>query len=154
MKTTEKTALKKTLILIDEEKLHQIDMKGIYLLLINCRKTQSIQIGKLGVIDFIRGSYLYIGSALNGIARRVSRHLKVKKNNFWHIDYLLSNRHVNIEKVYGLESDKMIECQIAEKIGGSAESIEGFGSSDCRCRSHLFYLGDKKRRWENFLSLT
>jgi Uri superfamily endonuclease len=141
-------------MLIDKGKIDRIDMKGIYFLLINCKRSQSIQIGKLGLIDFTRGFYLYIGSALNGIGRRVSRHLRVKKNNFWHIDYLLSKRYVNIEKVYCLESDKKIECQIAEKLGGAAESIEGFGSSDCRCRSHLFFLGDWKRGWENFLLLT
>jgi Uri superfamily endonuclease len=154
MKTSEKTAVKKALMLIDKGKIDRIDMKGIYFLLINCKRSQSIQIGKLGLIDFTRGFYLYIGSALNGIGRRVSRHLRVKKNNFWHIDYLLSKRYVNIEKVYCLESDKKIECQIAEKLGGAAESIEGFGSSDCRCRSHLFFLGDWKRGWENFLLLT
>jgi Uri superfamily endonuclease len=153
MKTKEKTVEKKDVTSIDKGELDRISMKGIYCLLINCRRPQSIQIGRLGIIYFNRGFYLYIGSALNGIGRRVSRHLRVKKNNFWHIDYLLSNRYVNVEQVYCLESDKKIECQIAEKVGRASEPVGGFGSSDCRCRSHLFFLGDRKRGWESFFDI-
>ena len=126
-------------------------MKGVYCLLINCRKTQSIRIGRLGVIHFPKGFYLYIGSALNGIEKRVSRHLKKRKNKFWHIDYFLSSRNVNIDYVYSLESDKKMECNIAEKVGTVAKSLMGFGSSDCKCRSHLFFVRERKRGWENFL---
>jgi Uri superfamily endonuclease len=151
MEKTKKASEKKALISIDREKIGRVSMKGIYCLLINCRRSQSIEIGKLGIINFEGGFYLYIGSALNGIGRRVSRHLRNEKKKFWHIDYLLSNRNVNIEQVYCIESDKKIECQIAEKVEDAAESIEGFGSSDCRCRSHLFFLGERKVGLENFL---
>ncbi len=150
MKTTKK-AVKKSLILIGREGLERVSMKGAYCLLINCGRSQSIQIGKLGVIDFARGFYMYVGSALNGIGRRLLRHLRNEKNKFWHIDYLLTNRYVNIEQVYYIESDKKIECQIAEKVGTMAESVEGFGSSDCRCRSHLFFVGNRRAEWKNFL---
>ena len=126
-------------------------MKGVYCLLINCRKTQSIRIGRLGVIHFPKGFYLYIGSALNGIEKRVSRHLKKRKNKFWHIDYFLSSRNVNIDYVYSLESNKKMECNIAEKVGTIAKALAGFGSSDCKCRSHLFFVREWKRGWENFL---
>ena len=126
-------------------------MKGVYCLLINCRKTQSIRIGRLGVIHFPKGFYLYIGSALNGIEKRVSRHLKKRKNKFWHIDYFLSSRNVNIDYVYSLESNKKMECNIAEKVGTVAKSLMGFGSSDCKCRSHLFFVRERKRGWKNFL---
>jgi Uri superfamily endonuclease len=150
MKTTKK-AVKKPLISIGREGLERVSMKGAYCLLIKCGRSQSIQIGKLGVIDFTRGYYLYVGSALNGLGRRVSRHLRNEKNKFWHIDYLLTNRYVNIEQVYCIECDKKIECQIAEKVGTMAESVEGFGSSDCRCRGHLFFMGNRKAGWRNFL---
>lgn len=130
---------------------NQVDMKGVYCLLINCRKSQSIRIGKFGIIDFTKGFYLYIGSALNGIEKRVSRHLGRKKNNFWHIDYFLSNRYVNIDCVYCLESNKKMECNIAEKAGTIAKPVMGFGSSDCKCKSHLFFVCDRKRCWGNFL---
>jgi Uri superfamily endonuclease len=146
-----KEAVKNPLILIDRERLDRVSIKGTYCLLINCGRPQSIQIGKLGVIDFTRGFYLYIGSALSGIGRRVSRHLRNEKNKFWHIDYFLMSRHVNIEQIFCIESDKKIECRIAKKVGTIAESVEGFGSSDCRCRSHLFFLGDQEVGWENFL---
>jgi Uri superfamily endonuclease len=115
-------------------------MKGVYCLLINCSKSQKLRIGRLGVIDFTKGFYLYIGSALNGIEKRVSRHLRKRKNKFWHIDYFLSSRYVYIDHVYCLESNKKIECDIAEKVEAIAEPVSGFGSSDCKCRSHLFLL--------------
>jgi Uri superfamily endonuclease len=44
-----------------------------------------------------------------------------------------------------LPSDVDIECSIAVRIRslpGVSEPIPGFGSSDCRCRSHLFLLDD------------
>ena len=151
MKKNRESGSKKALISIDREKSDRIDMKGTYCLLIKCRRSQSIQIGKLGVIDFVKGFYLYVGSALNGIQRRVSRHLKKEKSKFWHIDYFLSKRYVNIDQVYCLESDEKIECHIAEKVGAIAEPVLGFGSSDCRCRSHLFFVCERKEGWENFL---
>ncbi len=126
-------------------------MKGVYCLLINCRKTQLMHIGRLGAIEFEKGFYLYVGSALNGIEKRISRHLKKKKKRFWHIDYFLSNEYVNIDHIYCLESDKKMECNIALRVNSLTKSIKGFGSSDCKCRSHLFFTHDWKKGWENFL---
>lgn len=126
-------------------------MNGAYCLLINCRKTQSIDIGRLGAIEFAKGFYIYVGSALNGIEKRISRHLRKEKRRFWHIDYFLSNRYVNVDSIYCLKSNKKMECNIAVKVNSIAKSINGFGSSDCKCRSHLFFTCDWNRGWENFL---
>ena len=115
-------------------------MKGSYCLLINCKKSQLIKVGRLGTIKFKKGFYLYIGSALNGIERRVSRHLGKRKRNFWHIDYFLSNCYVSIYSLYCINSDKKIECDIAGIIKKIAIPVKGFGSSDCKCESHLFFV--------------
>jgi Uri superfamily endonuclease len=120
-------------------------LKGIYLLYLKLEKTQDIEIGMLGLLRFKEGSYLYIGSARNGIIQRVSRHLKRKKKLFWHIDYFLNSYHASVESVYYVEDKNFSECDIVKKLQkeyfkNSAAAIKGFGSSDCRCISHFFYL--------------
>ena len=120
-------------------------MKGIYLLYLKLNKTQLIKIGKLGLLRFKEGFYLYIGSAKNGIIPRVSRHLKNKKKLFWHIDYFLNSEHSSVVSVYYVENRIFSECDIVKKLKAeylrdSAIKIENFGCSDCRCKSHFFYL--------------
>ena len=55
----------------------------------------------------------------------------------WHIDYLL--QYAEIKNVYYKESIFREECNITKKFAGILISVPGFGSSDCRCKSHLFY---------------
>ncbi len=113
-------------------------MKGSYVLILEMDRDSYIQIGKLGKIYFRKGYYAYVGSAMNGIERRVSRHLSDdKKKLHWHIDYLL--RFANIVDVFYKESNRKEECRIAKEFSKKFTSIYGFGSSDCRCRSHLFF---------------
>jgi len=126
-------------------------VKGVYCLLINCRKQQSIRIGNLGIINFRKGFYLYVGSAQNSIEGRVSRHLRSKKRKFWHIDYFLSNKYVNIDHVYCIAAKKKMECNIAKKVRAAAQPVMKFGSSDCRCGSHLFFVNNQERNLTDFL---
>lgn len=37
------------------------------------------------------------------------------------------------------ETNKRLECQLAQRVGKVFQSFPGFGSSDCRCPSHLFF---------------
>jgi Uri superfamily endonuclease len=107
-----------------------------------------LTIGALGKINFNKGFYLYVGSAMGNygsstLLNRVKRHLldKKEKRIHWHIDYLLADIHSKIFKIYLIPSAESLECTIAQqlsKICGS--SIKRFGSSDCTCSSHLFYL--------------
>ena len=93
-------------------------------------KDTEIRVGKLGVISFEGGNYIYVGSAPT--EKRVARHLRKDKKLHWHIDYFLEN--ANIEKIYIVEGE---ECEFVEKI--KLPFIDGFGSSDCTCPSHLFF---------------
>ena len=93
--------------------------------------------GALGEICFDEGYYAYIGSALNGLNGRINRHLKKGKKLHWHIDYLLES--ATVKSVVTAKTEKRIECELAELFSGEFRRINGFGSSDCRCRSHLFY---------------
>jgi Uri superfamily endonuclease len=114
-------------------------MKGTYCLLIKCHRDIEKSIGKLGIIRFARGYYLYIGSALNNMEKRISRHLLKRKNKFWHIDYLTCDSSIRIEKIYIIEDPVRLECRKAEGFAEAMEAVPGFGSSDCLCRSHLFH---------------
>jgi len=116
-------------------------MKGIYLLFFKIKGNTTARIGKLGKVLLRRGSYVYVGSAQNGIRQRVLRHLGKNKKKHWHIDYLLANKNVKIESVFYRETRKKSdECKTAEKFMKNSRIIKGFGCSDCRCRSHLFRL--------------
>ena len=61
---------------------------GIYLLLIEISSNVGLHVGKLGKQVLEAGYYLYVGSALNGLRSRISRHLQVDKKLHWHIDCL------------------------------------------------------------------
>jgi adenylylsulfate kinase len=115
-------------------------MKGIYVLLISIAKNISVGIGALGGKDFQKGLYVYVGSAQNNLEKRVKRHLKKAKPKFWHIDYLLSSRHVRVVEVFQKEAGKLEECRVAKRFCELATPISGFGSSDCPCKSHLFRI--------------
>ena len=70
-------------------------MKECYCLIINLEKNRKIKIGKkLGKIDFEKGFYVYVGSALNSLESRLNRHLSDEKKLHWHIDYLLKNANI------------------------------------------------------------
>ena len=112
-------------------------MKGSYILVINLKEKKSIQIGKLGKIIFEKGLYIYVGSALNGLEQRINRHLRKNKKKHWHIDYFLE--FANIVDIFYKESQTREECNIAIELDKYLASIPGFGCSDCKCKSHLFF---------------
>jgi Uri superfamily endonuclease len=117
---------------------------GIYHLLIHLSQDASITVGKLGDFHFPAGYYIYTGSALGGLESRVSRHLSSKKRLHWHIDYLL--QHGQVIDVVTHETTERLECQSHQKIlslPNCKTLVKGFGSSDCKCRSHLAYFKEK-----------
>ena len=106
-----------------------------YQLFINVTKEINLKVGKLGKFIFPVGNYVYTGSAKKNIDKRIKRHLSMKKNLHWHIDYLLNNDAVQI---IGTKKSQMTECNLNKKTKGTI-IIDGFGSSDCNlsCKSHL-----------------
>jgi Uri superfamily endonuclease len=129
-------------------------VKGIYVLLIQLGKDTDVTVGKLGTLHFPKGLYAYVGSAQNGIEKRISRHLRNEKRMFWHIDYLLQNPTAKIMKVFTKTGGKAEECTIAKRISENSAAISNFGCSDCRCISHLFsivncdFLHDSMREYK------
>ncbi len=116
-------------------------MKGTYILLIRLPGRHDIRIGRLGELEFEEGYYAYVGSALNGLDARINRHLKKGKKLHWHIDHLL--QHSAICDVYHKPGEKKEECELARVLNENFKSIKYFGSSDCKCDSHLFYSEHK-----------
>jgi Uri superfamily endonuclease len=114
-------------------------MRGVYLLVIYL-KTTTLSIGGLGRRDFKEGYYIYVGSAMNSLEKRIGRHLSKHKKLRWHIDYLLE-RAEKVDVFYK-ETEEKIECRVARELQKKLPSIEKFGSSDCPCDSHLFYSGE------------
>lgn len=118
---------------------------GSYVLVLRLADAVWLTVGKLGVFEFQPGRYLYCGSALGGLRARVGRHLRADKKAHWHIDYLNSSvAGASVEAVWWLEGRSKRECEWATAFGalpGASWPVAGFGSSDCRCDSHLVYLG-------------
>lgn len=112
--------------------------KGSYILLISLDAETRIPVGKLGEFEFLPGFYLYCGSALNGLSQRIDRHVSVNKKLHWHIDYLLLC--ARLDEVWAVFSSQRLECSLAQSIltlPGAMVPVAGFGSSDCKCRTHL-----------------
>ena len=123
-----------------------VGMKGVYCLLMLLAEDASLRVGALGRVSFPKGVYAYVGSAQGGIEQRVRRHLGETKRMRWHIDYFLSvARTVTVVSVP--TDRKSSECAIAKSLLRSPAAqavVRGFGSSDCRCESHLIHFeGDE-----------
>lgn len=109
---------------------------------------KQLTVGKLGTFEFPPGEYLYFGSALNGLEGRIRRHLRRDKQQHWHIDYLTAV--ASVVGVWWATGAERRECSLARAaldLEGAQMLARGFGSSDCRCQSHLAYLaGDPAPR--------
>jgi Uri superfamily endonuclease len=121
-----------------------------YILWIALDKDIQTKIGSLGRINFKKGVYLYVGSAKKNFKPRIERHLVKKKKIFWHIDYLLSSNDAKIKQIW--ITNKIKECNIAQFLYKKGYSfINRFGSSDCNCRSHLFFINKGAREAQSLL---
>ena len=111
--------------------------RGCYMLILYLRTDVKAVIGAMGEICFKRGFYIYVGSAKKNLDARIERHKRKRKKFHWHIDYLAQIAEVEIAIPIRTSGD--LECDLARHICGMAEwTVEGFGSSDCNCTSHLF----------------
>ena len=115
-------------------------MKGSYILLSRLPEEQTITIGRLKAIRFPGGYYAYVGSAMGGFRSRLKHHLRDNKKPHWHIDYLL--KKASLISLILCETTDRSECAIAQALSRQFGSIPGFGSSDCKCPSHLFLDND------------
>lgn len=126
-------------------------MKGCYCLIIDVKTDRTIEIGKrLGSVQFNKGFYVYVGSAMNSLYARINRHLSDDKKLHWHIDYLSKNAEIT-DVICNISSRK-IECDLSKIISLKANGIKGFGCSDCKCESHLYYFKSREEAIECVLN--
>lgn len=126
--------------------------KGAYLLILEINEDKKILVGELGDILFKKGYYVYVGSALNSLSKRVERHKRRTKSFHWHIDYL-TNISKSIKDI-PIITQKKIECSISKKLSNlSSYFIPKFGSSDCSCKSHLYYFKENPLSIKEFIDL-
>ena len=109
---------------------------GAYGVLFELERGVTLATGRLGKIFYPRGWYVYVGSAMGGISGRLKHHLGPHTRIFWHIDYVLPQGTL-IAVVVG-ETDQRVECQLASHLRERFTGFKRFGSSDCRCKGHLF----------------
>jgi endonuclease-3 len=110
---------------------------GVYILKIKLDHPTTLAYGKNHISHFPKGYYYYVGSALNNLEARINRHLSQEKKIHWHIDYLL--KQATIEHIYYKITTEKEECPLAQTLAKKLDSIPNFGSTDCTCKSHLYY---------------
>ena len=115
---------------------------GTYTLILSSSIEKPVSIGKLGILHLNPGFYVYIGSAFGpgGLKARLKHHINPSGRPHWHIDYL--SPILKISKIWHTYDQIRREhhwAQIHAQTKRAIQPLSGFGSSDCRCGSHLFY---------------
>jgi sugar fermentation stimulation protein A len=126
--------------------------EGLYLLVIRLdeRLTLPLPAGYNG--DYPPGFYVYVGSAKKGLAKRIERHKRKRKKLHWHIDHLL--KRARLVEALPIRSAGIEECRLARMVEKVTDrTIPGFGSSDCRCRGHLFMKQHNPLNEKRFIDL-
>jgi Uri superfamily endonuclease len=119
---------------------HLLDSSpGTYALVLALQAPIELQIGCLGRIRFDSPFYLYFGSAFGpgGLKARLKHHLQPVRRAHWHIDYLRQEAEV-LGAWYSSDRARL-ECYWANMALAhrGVSLVPRFGSSDCRCQSHL-----------------
>jgi len=126
--------------------------RGSYLLILNLKRNRKIDVGKLGKVHFRKGFYIYVGSAMANLTKRMERHRHFRKRHHWHIDELRAI--AEFRSVLAIRSSDRLECKIASAMSEIAEwSVPRFGSTDCSCETHLFGMAGDPIQSEDFQKL-
>jgi Uri superfamily endonuclease len=117
---------------------------GTYALVLANENDRVIRAGRVGPFELLRGHYIYVGSAFGpgGLKARLAHHAKISPRPHWHIDYLRA--HAHLVEVWYTHDSRRCEHLWARLLGsmrGARTPAVGFGASDCRCSSHLFFFG-------------
>jgi sugar fermentation stimulation protein A len=111
--------------------------RGSYLLVVELKRDRNILVGNLGRVPFRKGFYIYVGSAMAHLSKRMDRHRHLRKQHHWHIDELRAV--ADFHSTLAIRSSTRLECEVAETLSKISErAIPGFGCTDCHCPSHLF----------------
>jgi Uri superfamily endonuclease len=114
---------------------------GTYVLTLRLERRRRLAVGKLGRFDFPPGFYAYVGSAFGpgGLPARLKHHLTSRSKPHWHIDYLRrAARPVSLWASGEWARREHLWAEVLSQMPGVETPAPGFGSSDCRCPTHLF----------------
>ena len=134
----------------------EVKPSGIYYIVLWNDKDRVIECGSLGNLEFKKGYYVYSGSGKTNLFKRIEHHRKKKKKKLRHMDYITAEMKIKAD--IPIITDDYRECDLAEILDkNSVEPVKNFGSTDCKCFSHLHYFKDnpieKSWFWEAVLKL-
>lgn len=126
--------------------------RGVYVLVAQMKESKSINVGHMVNDYFPSGYYVYVGKARKGLFKRLARHRRRIKKMHWHIDYLLDK--AQLIKDFPIVTKEDIECAIGDRLSKICDKmIPHFGSSDCKCYSHLFYFRENPLYNKDFIEM-
>ncbi|WP_324736155.1 DUF123 domain-containing protein [Thermococcus sp. SY098] len=115
-------------------------MRGSYFLVVKVERDIIVRT-KRKEFPLKAGYYVYVGSAMNSLEKRVERHFRKDKNLHWHVDFLL--KESELLRAYLIPSDAKIEEKLSMEVSKFGKPIKGFGASDLRIGSNLYYFKDE-----------
>lgn len=121
-------------------------LPGTYALIFSSGRKIIVKIGKLGTLQLKPGFYIYVGSAFGpgGLKARIAHHCRRAVRPHWHIDYLGPFLELNeIWYTYDPAGREHHWAKILFNMRLASVPLAGFGSSDCHCKSHLFFFNSK-----------
>ena len=113
---------------------------GTYVLMLHNPRPIRVAVGKRRQATLDEGCYLYVGSAFGpgGLDARLRRHQRGSRRPHWHVDYLRAVCTF-VGAIVDRGGERREHRWAAElEACGLCVAIAGFGSSDCRCGTHLF----------------
>jgi Uri superfamily endonuclease len=127
---------------------------GTYVLVLRNPRTARITVGKRLRMMLEAGCYLYVGSAFGpgGLDARLRRHQRGDGRRHWHVDDLRAATSF-VGAIVDRGHERREHRWAAElEACGAYTLIPGFGCTDCRCTTHLFYAAGAPASLANVLS--
>lgn len=126
--------------------------RGSYLIVLELPQAESIEVGALGALELRAGFYVYVGSAMKALSKRIERHRRRRKKLHWHLDYL--RQQAEFVEALPIRASERLECELAAAVRAQADwTVARFGASDCGCGGHLFGFAADPRRTRSFQDL-
>lgn len=121
--------------------LPEVKPSGIYFIVLWNDKNRIIECGSLGKVEFKKGFYVYSGSGKTSLFKRIEHHKKKNKKHHFHMDYITAKMKITAD--IPIVTDEYLECDLAKiLLENSGKPVKNFGSTDCKCFSHLHYFQD------------
>ena len=115
-------------------------MRGSYFLVIRLDEKKTVRT-RAKTFELSPGYYVYVGSAMNSLEKRVARHFRRKKRLHWHIDYLL--KEAKLLRAYLIPSEIKLEEKLSREVSRFGEPVEGFGAGDVKVSTNLYRFDDE-----------